>query len=127
MIYGDVVFDLAIGGTILSTEELFAHLADEFKPSKIILAGNETGVFSDFPKNKQLVPLINHENIRTVLPSVKSAAVVDVTGGMLSKLDVMWHLCEQESDLTVYLFSATKKNTLKKSLLGSQFGTKMQY
>jgi isopentenyl phosphate kinase len=49
VIYGDVIFDEARGGTILSTEDLFAHLTRELRPSRILLAGLEEGVWEDFP------------------------------------------------------------------------------
>ena len=41
VIYGDVIFDLQRGGTILSTEDLFDHLARELNPKRILLAGSE--------------------------------------------------------------------------------------
>ena len=54
VIYGDVVFDTDIGGTILSTEDLFFYLAGILKPSRILLAGQDPGVWKDFPECTQL-------------------------------------------------------------------------
>ncbi len=34
VVYGDVIFDQVLGGTILSTEELFYHLAQIFSPAE---------------------------------------------------------------------------------------------
>lgn len=127
LIYGDVVFDPALGGTILSTEELFSHLASEFKPSRIILVGRETGIYKDFPRTEKLIPMINHENVREVESSVHGAATVDVTGGMLSKMKLMWTLCENDPDLTIDFCSADQNSPLHEVILGLQTGTRMQY
>ena len=58
VVHGDVVFDTARGGTILSTEELFVHLAGHLSPRRILLAGLEPGVWADFPICSALVSLI---------------------------------------------------------------------
>lgn len=54
LVYGDVVFDKLIGGTILSTEEQFEYLATKLKPARILLAGIEPGVWQDFPARNGL-------------------------------------------------------------------------
>ena len=127
MVYGDVVFDPALGGTILSTEELFSHLASEFKPARIILIGKEKGIYNNFTKNEKLIPLITHENIRDIESSVHGAFTIDVTGGMHSKLKLMWALCENDPDLSIDFCSEDESNPLHKVILGSQSGTRMQY
>src|SRR5574339_363727 len=48
VIYGDVTFDEIRGGTILSTEDLFGHLARALNPERILLAGRESAVWGDF-------------------------------------------------------------------------------
>ena len=55
VIHGDVAFDEIRGGTILSTEDLFAHLAHQLHPQRILLAGLEAGVWADFPAHKHLL------------------------------------------------------------------------
>lgn len=47
VVYGDVVFDEVRGGTILSTEDLFQHLAHQLHPERVLLAGLEAGVWAD--------------------------------------------------------------------------------
>ncbi|HRQ33750.1 MAG TPA: hypothetical protein PLM89_11670, partial [Anaerolineales bacterium] len=39
VIFGDTVFDQTLGGTILSTEDLFMPLTDALRPDRILLAG----------------------------------------------------------------------------------------
>jgi isopentenyl phosphate kinase len=127
LVYGDVVFDPALGGTILSTEELFANLASEFKPDRIILVGKERGIYKDFPEKGNLIPLINHENIQDLESSVHGASTIDVTGGMLSKMKLMWTLCENDPDLLIDFCSTDEKSSLHEIILGKQSGTRMQY
>ncbi len=50
VVFGDAVFDQTLGGTILSTEDLFVHLAPRLQPARILLAGEEKGVWADFPQ-----------------------------------------------------------------------------
>jgi isopentenyl phosphate kinase len=48
VVYGDVVFDTVRGGTILSTEDLFEHLARQLRPTRLLLAAWSRG-WGDFP------------------------------------------------------------------------------
>ena len=65
VIYGDVVFDQALGGTILSTEDLFTHLVPRLRPTRILLAGLEAGVWADYPACTRLIPEITPSNFRS--------------------------------------------------------------
>ena len=53
VVHGDVIFDQVKGGTILSTEELFEHLARELHPGRVLLAGIAEAVWADFPARRQ--------------------------------------------------------------------------
>ena len=52
VIYGDVVFDEIRGGTILSTEDLFGHLASELQPKKYSTRRSRRGCVGGFPRPK---------------------------------------------------------------------------
>lgn len=123
VIYGDVVFDSLIGGTILSTEDLFAHLAGELHPDRILLAGLEQAVWSDFPARKQRLERLTRESFKRFRPGIGAAAGTDVTGGMLSKVEQMLALVEQNPDLTVQIFSAEPPGNLRRAMLGEHIGT----
>ena len=58
LIYGDVVFDEQIGGTILSTEELFIDLSKHLVPDVILLAGIEPGVWQNYPAKDIIISRI---------------------------------------------------------------------
>ena len=62
VVHGDVIFDRAKGGTILSTEELFEHLARELHPQRILLAGLEEAVWADFPARRHRVEKVTRES-----------------------------------------------------------------
>ena len=121
LVYGDVVSDLTLGGTILSTEDLFVHLARSLHPNRILLAGKVEGVFSDYPANQLLLSQIScHTDLQSVL---HSSASLDVTGGMLSKVQSMQALCRELPGLSVQIFSAVAPGALQQALAGSTIGT----
>jgi isopentenyl phosphate kinase len=125
VVYGDVVFDDARGGTILSTEDLFMHLAREMRPQRILLAGIEDGVYADFPARKHKVESVTPESYEKIRSSVGASASTDVTGGMDSKVQQMLSLVEEIPDISVQLFSGEKAGNLKRVLEGEVLGTLM--
>jgi len=121
LVYGDVVVDTALGGTILSTEDLFVYLAKQLHPARILLAGSEEGVFADFPSNTHLIPVINRdEDLSGIL---KGSASQDVTGGMLTKVNLMQALCCELPGLEVRIFNAEDPTNLSKAMQGKAVGT----
>jgi isopentenyl phosphate kinase len=123
VIYGDVMFDSVRGGTILSTEELFAHLAVQLMPERILLAGIEPGVWWDYPACTQLVRVITKENIKEIIPVLRGSHATDVTGGMASKVLQSMSLAEEVPQLETWIFSGDQRDQVKYALLGRQSGT----
>jgi isopentenyl phosphate kinase len=123
VVYGDVVFDIERGGTILSTEEIFKHLALTLSPKKILLAGIETGVWLDFPQCTQMVSEITPLNSGKVLSSLFGSAATDVTGGMASKVKGMLDLVTQVPGLEVNIFSGTPATNLTQVFQGTPLGS----
>jgi isopentenyl phosphate kinase len=123
VIYGDVVFDQERGGTILSTEDLFSHLALELRPRRILLAGFEAAVWADFPKRQKKVERITPASFVQIKQGVGAGLGVDVTGGMESKVKQMLDLVESLPSLTVQIFSGEESGSLSKALKGEEVGT----
>jgi len=123
VVYGDVAFDQVRGGTILSTEDIFAHLARELGPTRILLAGIEAGVWADYPANTHLVPLITPERWENNLDAVQGSAATDVTGGMSGKVSEMVALVEDIPGLEVLIFSAKQPELLRQVMSGENLGT----
>lgn len=123
VVYGDVIFDEVLGGTILSTEDLFAYLAVHLKPGRILLAGLEPGVWADFPACKRLIPEISHRTLPQVKSSLGGSAATDVTGGMSSKVTEMLSLIEHIPGLEALIFSGEVPGQMQQALLGGSPGT----
>ena len=118
VVNGDVIFDIELGGTILSTEALFLHLAKVFQPQQILIAGLEAGVYRHPQQPQDIIPLITPENLPEFLPSLAPSSAVDVTGGMLAKVKSMLSLVAELPGLEVHIFSGVQPGNLRKALTG---------
>jgi isopentenyl phosphate kinase len=125
VIHGDVVFDKTMGGTILSTEDLFAYLAHHLHPHSILLSGLEAGVWADFPAHEHLLAEITPGSFAQHISGLGAAIGADVTGGMLSKVTGMLSLVKQIPGLEVLIFSGEQPGNLVRALRGENPGTRL--
>lgn len=125
VIHGDVIFDHARGGTILSTEDLFIHLASKMAPEHILLAGLEEGVWADFPVRKTLVGEITPESFARHASGLGSSNGTDVTGGMQTKVSGMLELMKGTANLDVVIFSGETPGNIRAALGGAVLGTRL--
>lgn len=123
VIYGDVTFDEIRGGTILSTEDLFGHLARALNPERILLAGLEAAVWEDFPSRTRKMEMITPHTFNKVSEGIGKAAGADVTGGMESKVTQMLDLVQQNPDLKIQIFSGVEPGNIVHALTGETLGT----
>ena len=123
VVFGDVVFDSVFGGTILSTEEIFFHLAPIFKPTRILLAGIEEGVWEDYPARTDLFREITPTSYPQQKSSILHSGSPDVTGGMLSKVENMLQLVKEVPTLAIQIFSGVQPGSIYQALSGSKSGT----
>lgn len=123
VVHGDVAFDESLGGTILSTEDVFAFLAEQFSPTRILLAGIEAGVWADFPARTKLVKQIQLSDYEKMRAGIVGSASTDVTGGMKAKVEEMLELVKKNKGLSVQIFSAEEKGFLTRALNGENVGT----
>ncbi len=123
VIHGDVIFDSSRGGTILSTEDLFSHLARHLHPSRMLLAGMEQGVWEDFPTRTNIIPNITPQNFQDLMPAVGGSTATDVTGGMEDKVEQCVSLSRSLPGMEILIFSGDEPGTLLEVLLGSKHGT----
>ncbi len=126
VVYGDVIFDTVRGGTILSTEDLFEHLARELHPQRILLAGLEGAVWADFPERRQRVEKITPASFDGVKAGVGASHGADVTGGMESKVRQMLALVMEIPGLTAQIFSGETPGNVQKVLSGEILGTEIR-
>jgi isopentenyl phosphate kinase len=123
VVHGDVAFDESLGGTILSTEDVFAFLAEQFPPMRVLLAGIEAGVWEDFPARTKLVKQIQLSDYEKMRAGISGSASTDVTGGMQAKVEEMLELIQKYKGLTVQIFSAEESGYLTRALNGENVGT----
>lgn len=121
VVHGDVSFDRIQGSAIASTEMLLQWLCrvPALQPRKIILIGESAVYTADPHKNPDAVriPMIHRGNIDHVMGGASGSYGVDVTGGMASKLALMWRLIESLPQLQVQ-FIAPDDLLFEKALLG---------
>jgi isopentenyl phosphate kinase len=125
LVYGDVAVDTVIGGTIISTEQIFAYLARQMRPARILLAGVVDGVFDADPlKHPGAQPFaeITRENFSQVEVALGGSHGTDVTGGMLSKVRAMYHLVMAQPPLIVHLLSGEQPGYVEAALRGEARG-----
>lgn len=123
VIFGDVVFDEIRGGTILSTEDLFMHLARALSPERILLAGLESAVWEDFPTRNKKIEIITPDTFNQIRNGIGKSMGADVTGGMESKVKQMLELVENNHDLTIQIFSGRESGYIEHALTGETLGT----
>ena len=123
VIFGDVTFDEVRGGTILSTEDLFTHLARALNPERILLAGLEAAVWADFPERTKKIEKITPASFEEVSAGVGRSHGADVTGGMESKVRQMTGLVSANPEITVQIFSGSKPGNIVRALTGEVMGT----
>lgn len=126
VVYGDVVFDVSRGGTILSTEDLFVYLAKELRPQRVLAAGQEAGVWADFPTCSRLVSEITPVNYFALAASLGGSAFTDVTGGMASKVKQLLVLVQAVPGLEALIFSGEMPGAVEQVLLGAGNGTRIK-
>ena len=103
VVHGDVAVDRVQGVAIISTEAVFAFLAERLRPRRIILVG-EDAVYNADPRrdpNAMRIPVIDDSNIAQVLQQTSGSHGIDVTGGMAAKVATMWRLVRAVDGLEV--------------------------
>ncbi len=126
LVQGDVIFDTEIGGTIFSTEKSFQYLSRILKPEKILLAGLDKGVYMDNSDKKNIFSSITLENYDKIRSTLSGSDAVDVTGGMVAKVQLMLALIQKQPYLQVQIFSGLEPGNIKKALNGEHLGTLIQ-
>jgi isopentenyl phosphate kinase len=114
VVYGDVAFDTARGGTIVSTEEVMDYLAGRLHPTWLLLAGEMEGVLDS---EGQIIPLITVATLPAFLPALGASRGTDVTGGMASKVTAMLDLVSVNPGLNIRIFSGLTPGLVNRMLL----------
>lgn len=123
IIYGDVIFDEQLGGVIFSTEYLFEYLARKLKPDRILIAGIEPGVWSDYPNNSKLLTTIESKSFDQNSIYLGESKSIDVTGGMGTKVTSIVNTIKENPGMKAQIFSGTEKGNILQALFDKHIGT----
>lgn len=126
LVMGDVAIDDVLGGTIVSTEEVFAHLAAPLSANEVLLAGEMDGVYAGFADSRPIGGLIPHITLQSwaaVQAGVGLSRGADVTGGMAAKVSEMLALIAAHPQMRVRIFSGLQPGNLTRALDGEPVGT----
>lgn len=123
LVYGDVAFDDTRGMAIASTDAIFGFLAPLLQPSRIIYSTAVNGIFTADPikhPDAQLIPEITPASFETLRANVGASHGVDVTGGMLDKLNRAIRLVQQLPALQIHLVGS-QANSIQDALTEPSF------
>lgn len=114
LVYGDVAFDDKIGGTIISTEDVFSYLTLALRPERILLAGHYEGVMDN---NRGVIRRITPGTLKDFQEAIKGSTWADVTGGMETKVRSMLDLCQSVPGLHVHIFSGIESGNIQQAVI----------
>ncbi len=123
VVQGDVAFDRRQGAAILSTEAVFRYLAVHLRPKRVLLAGEEAGVYADYPARRRLLRSLTADDLDRI--ALAGARGADVTGGMAAKVRAALEIARATPGAEVRIFSARRPGALRRALQGAPLGTRV--
>lgn len=126
VLFGDVVYDETSGFSILSGDQLMVKLALELQASRIIVGVDVDGLYTEDPRLNPQAQLIQKATakelrsflLKTSISTPNKGSPMDVTGGMLGKLQEI--IKALEAGIEVKLVNALKPNRLYMALIGEE-------
>jgi len=123
VVHGDVALDTVRGGTITSTETIFKYLTTNLSVERIILLGEVDGVYD---QEQIVIPEITPNNFDEVKTALRGSTGVDVTGGMVTKVQDMLNLATNPPYPVVQIANGLQPDLLYKALLDEEvLGTRI--
>ncbi len=128
VVHGDVALDTVRGGTIISTEQIFHYLAPRLRPQRVVLVGEVEGVLTADPATgpAQLIAQITLDMLPDL--ALGGSRGVDVTGGMVAKVQEMLAVVEATPTLnSVQIISGLTSGLVRQVLIDPelQAGTRI--
>lgn len=127
VLYGDQILDRKIGCTIFSTEKVLGYLAlhlkkKGYKIERMIHCGQTNGVYDE---NGETIKKINSGNFEKLKTALGGSGGVDVTGGMIHKVEEALFLAKQ--GIPGLIIDGVEQGTLSKAVWGEEIlGTKIE-
>jgi isopentenyl phosphate kinase len=110
--HGDVCFDEERTASILSGDTIAVYLAKELNAETILIGTDVDGVLDDNPKFNPAakhVPIINQENMGTILSKTGPSTNTDVTGGMSKKVSELLKISRQNREIVIFNLTVTDR------------------
>ncbi|QQG41575.1 MAG: isopentenyl phosphate kinase family protein [Candidatus Woesebacteria bacterium] len=117
VIYGDVIMDKKQGCTIFSTEKILSIIAKKLIKNYKIRMIYVTDVDGVYDENGKTIPVITSKNFDQLKSSILGARNVDVTGGMLHKVEESLKLAKTIG-IKTQIVNGTKAGGLMNAILG---------
>jgi isopentenyl phosphate kinase len=117
---GGLIGKSGTGWVLVSTEEVFSLLSKYIEIDRIILIGEVPGVFTADPKtypHAKLHNVINRENIARIQSQLGGSAGIDVTGGMLTKVNLVYDIVANNPTVVAQIASGKVSDTVYKLLI----------
>lgn len=118
VVYGDVVMDQDKGVCIFSAEKVISvlvkALGKTYKIERIVFCSDTDGVYD---RNGKTIKKITPENINSVKKQIGLSKKVDVTGGMLHKVEESLEMAKKFG-VKIAIVNGKKKDFLRKVLEG---------
>lgn len=125
LVNGDTVFDTQLGGTILSTEEIFSLLAPVLRPDRVLVSGSEAGIWADYPQRSAIISDYHVSLNGTLPPNLGGSASTDVTGGMLRKAEILAAVAGALPECEIRIFGGKPRGNILRALRGKALGTRI--
>jgi isopentenyl phosphate kinase len=119
VLYGDVIWDKSRGCVIFSGETALEKITPTiigagWKIDRVVQAGKEDGVWN---AAKKIIPEINFDNWTKVQAMIGGAEGMDVTGGMLHKVEESLQVA-REYGIKTWIINGNKEGLLAAAIQG---------
>lgn len=116
LIHGDIVLDEKQDFTIASTEDQIQKLSDYIFFHRIVLISDVPGVLD---AEGRVIPVIDQSNYASIVDQLGGSAGMDVTGGMRSKVEQIYHLIQENPNIQATIISGdAEPGVIAKAILG---------
>lgn len=126
LLFGDAVFDIDWGCTIISGEQLIKELTNHFTVQRIIVCANVDGVYTKDPfkyRDGKIIKNIGLDNLNLIDAELKGTFnSMDVTGGMDHKVNILKELLIKKG-IKSSIINGNVPQNLYKALKGEAIGT----
>lgn len=127
VVFGDVVFDTEMGGTILSTEEILTNLCQKIRMARVIIAGTEQGVWKNAASPHDFYTEITPRLLTELGENLGGSHAPDVTGGMRAKVELLFSILESHPAMDVQIISGLVEGNLLRAIKGEHVGTRLKW